>query len=102
MKLSYPPSERKKVGFNSLDDEEFTIPYITNTIPNSSAGHHIPSKAKRNVRIIAINGEEPIKSQGVIDELNRYQTPSGKYNTKISIFRRKSYERTDLEYSLQF
>ena len=25
-----------KVGFNLLDDEYFTIPYITDTIPNSS------------------------------------------------------------------
>ena len=35
--------------------------------------------------------------QGVIDELNRHQTPQGKYKIKISLFRRKSNQRTDLE-----
>ena len=47
---------RKKVGFNLLDDSEFTIPYITDTIPNLPAGHQLTSQAKRNVWIIAING----------------------------------------------
>ena len=28
------PSYGKKIVFNSLDDEDFTIPYITDTIPN--------------------------------------------------------------------
>ena len=31
--IELPPSG-KKIGFNSLDDEDFTIPYITDTIPN--------------------------------------------------------------------
>ena len=47
--------------------------------------------------IIAINGEEPITYQGVLDELNRHQTPWGKYKINISLRRRKSYQRTDLE-----
>ena len=47
--------------------------------------------------IVAINGEEPITSQSVIDELNRHQTPQGKSKIKISLCRRKSYQRTDLE-----
>ena len=47
--------------------------------------------------IVAINGEEPITYQGVIDELNRNQTPWGKYNIKISLCRRKNYQRTDPE-----
>ena len=50
-----PPSG-KKVGFNLLDDEDFTIPYITDTIPNSPDGHQLPSQAKRSVWIVAING----------------------------------------------
>ena len=49
------------------------------------------------VWIIAINGEEHITAQGVIDELNRHQTPRGKSYTKISLCIRKSYQRTDLE-----
>ena len=32
----------KKVGFNLLDDEVFTIPYIIDTIPNSPASHQLP------------------------------------------------------------
>ena len=47
----------KKVGFNLLDYEEFTIPYINDTTPNSPAGNKLTPQAKRNVCIIAINGE---------------------------------------------
>ena len=47
--------------------------------------------------IIAINGEETITSQGAPGEINHHQTPRGKYKVKICIFRRKSYQRTDLE-----
>ena len=36
--IELPPSG-KKIGFNLLDDEDFTIPYITGTIPNSPSGH---------------------------------------------------------------
>ena len=47
--------------------------------------------------IVAINGEEPITAQGVIDELNCHQTSRGKSKIKISLCRRKRYQRTDLE-----
>ena len=47
--------------------------------------------------IISINGEEPITTQGVLDELNSYQTPHRKSKVKISLFKRKSCHRTDLE-----
>ena len=40
-----------------MDDEDFTIPYINDTIPDSPAGHQFPTQAKQNVWIIAINGE---------------------------------------------
>ena len=60
-----------------MDDEYFTVPKITDTIPNSPASHQLSSQAKSNVWIVAINGEQPIKSQGVIDELNTHQTPRG-------------------------
>ena len=46
-----------KIGFNGLDDKDFTIPYITDNIPNLPAGHQLPSQAKINVWIININGE---------------------------------------------
>ena len=68
-----------------MDDEDFIITYVTNIIPNSPAGNKLPTQAKRNVWIIAINGEEPITSQGALDELNRHQTPRGKYKVNISI-----------------
>ena len=53
--IELPPSGNK-IGFNLLYDEYFTIPYITDTIPNSPDGHQLPSQAKRNVWIVAING----------------------------------------------
>ena len=86
-----------KVGLNLLDDDDFTIPYITDTIPNSPSGDQLPSQAKINVWIVATNGEYPITAQGVLDELNCHQTPQDKSNIKISLYRRKSYQRTDLE-----
>ena len=46
--------------------------------------------------IIAINREELITDQGVLDELNFHQTPHGKSNIIISLCRRKSYQITDL------
>ena len=87
----------KKVGFKLLNNEDFRIPYITDTIPNSLAVHQLPSQANRHVWIIAFNGEEPITAQCVLDELNRHQTPRGKSNIKISLCRRKNYQRTYIE-----
>ena len=46
--------------------------------------------------IVAINGEEPITAKILLDELNRHQTPWGKSKTKISLCKRKSYQRKDL------
>ena len=77
-----PPS-RKEVGFNLLDDKDFKIPYIADIIPTSSAGHQLTQQAKRNLLIIAINGEETIKAQGVLDELNFHQTLREKSKIKI-------------------
>ena len=53
--IELPPSGNK-VGFNLLDDEDFIITHITDTISNSLASHQLPSQAKRNLWIIAING----------------------------------------------
>ena len=94
--IQLPPSGNK-VGFNLLDDEDFTIPYITDTIPNLPAGHKLLSQAYRNMCIVAINGEEPTTSQGLLDELNRHKYPHGKSKINISICKRKSYQRTDFE-----
>ena len=53
----YLPPSGNKVGFNLLDDEYFTIPYIPDTIPNLSDGHQPPTQVKLNIWIIYINGE---------------------------------------------
>ena len=45
------------IGFNLLDDDKFTIPYIIFTITNSPDGNKIPTWAKKNVLIIDISGE---------------------------------------------
>ena len=47
--------------------------------------------------IIAINGEDPITAKGALDELNFHQTPRGKSKAEISIYRRKSYQRKEIE-----
>ena len=94
--IDLPPSG-KKIGFNLLDDEDFTIPYITNTIPNSPSGRQLLSQANINVWIVAINGEQPITDQGVLDELNFNQSPRGKSKIEIILFRRESYQRKNIE-----
>ena len=83
MKIDLPPSG-SKIGFNLLDNEYFTIPYITDTIPNSTAGHQLLSQAKTKVWIVAINGEDTIKAQGVLDKLNHHQTTQSKHKIKIT------------------
>ena len=79
-----PPSG-KKIGFKLQEDEDFTIPYVTDTIPNSPTVHQLPIQAKKIVLIIEINGEETITSQGALDEINYYQTPCGKFKVSIRL-----------------
>ena len=47
--------------------------------------------------IVSINGEDHITAEGALDELKFRRTPRGTFKVKINIFRRKSYQRTDLE-----
>ena len=44
----------------------------------------------KHVWTIALNGEEPIRDQGALDEPNYHQTPRGKSKVKISICIRNS------------
>ena len=90
-----PPAENI-IGFDLLDDEYVTIPYVNDTIPHSPAGIQPQSQGKRNLWIIAITGEELIKFQGALDELNSHQNPSVKSKVGIIICRRKSYQSTYL------
>ena len=66
----YLPPSGKKIGFNLLEDEDFTIPYITDKTPNSPAGHQLQTKANQKMWIMAINGEYPTTDQGVFDKIN--------------------------------
>ena len=68
----------------------------TNTIPNSPAGNQLTSQDKRNMWIIAINGEEPITAQGALDYINLHQTPLGKSKVKIILCRGNINQRTDI------
>ena len=43
------PPFGNKIGFNLLDDEYFTIPYITFTISSSLAGHQLPAQDKKKI-----------------------------------------------------
>ena len=61
-----PPSG-KKIGFNILDEKDFTIPYVIDTIPNSPASHQLLTQVKKNVWMIATNREELVTAQGAID-----------------------------------
>ena len=79
------PPDGKRIDFNLLDDDEFTIPYVTDKIPNSPAGHQLSTQAKQNMWIVDINGEDSITAQGALDEINRHQTLHEKSKVKISI-----------------
>ena len=68
-----------------MGDEYFTIPYINNKVPNSPAGHQLPTQANKRLWMIYINGEDPITDQGALDELNNNQTTRGKSKVKISL-----------------
>ena len=71
---------------------------MIDTTPNSPAGHKLLTQAKRNVKVVDINVEEPITYQGAIYEIQHHQTPRGKSKVEISLYRRKSYQRTYIEY----
>ena len=58
------PSSGNKIGFNLLDDNEFTIPYILDEIMNSPAGNKLPTHANNNIWIIDIHVEEPLAANG--------------------------------------
>ena len=91
------PTSGMKTGFNLLDDEDFTIPYIIDTTQNSPAGYQLPTQDNKNLRIIDINKEDPNKDQGELDKLQYHQTLSGKYKFNIRLFIRNRYHRTYLE-----
>ena len=94
-KIELPPFGNK-IGFNSLDNEEFTIPYITDTITNSPAGHQIQKQAKKKLWIIDINGWELIKARGAIDKPGNCQTTHGNQRL-ISVHAEGRYSRGNIQ-----
>ena len=54
MKIELPLSVNN-IAFNLLNDDFFTIPYITDTITNSPSGRQLPTQDKGNVCIIRSN-----------------------------------------------
>ena len=48
------PPDGRKIGFNLLDDEDFTIPYVIDTIPNSPSIHQLPTQAKKCGPLLSI------------------------------------------------
>ena len=81
----------KKIYFNLFDHEYFTIPYVIDTIPNTSDGHKIPVQANKHVWIIAINGEYIITDQDALDELQHHNNQRGEYKVNIRLFIGKIY-----------
>ena len=94
MKLSYLLLERKLVLiYWMINILQSLISLIQSQI------HQLVIKFQyrlKYVLIIDINGEEPITAQGDLNELNLHKNPCGKSKVKISICRRKIYQRTDL------
>ena len=50
------PPDGKKIGFNLVDGDYFTIPYIIDVIPNSPDGHQLPTQAQKHFWFVIING----------------------------------------------
>ena len=74
-----------------MDDKDFTIPYVTDKIPNSLAGSQLTTQARKNVWMVAINGEDTITAQVALDELDCHQNPRGKCKFGFILSRRKIY-----------
>ena len=91
------PPDGKKIGINLLDDAYFTTPYIIDTIQNSPASNELPTHSHKSICIININGEDTITNKGSLDELHSYHTPQCKSRVNIILYRRKIYQKMDLE-----
>ena len=85
------PPYGKKIGFNLLYDEYFTIHYVTDKTLNPPDGNKLTTQSKRNVWIISINQEEPITDKSALEKLSCHKNTHGKSKVNMSPFRRKSY-----------
>ena len=62
-KIELPPPV-EEIGFNFMDDNEFTIPYIIDIFTNLLTSRQLLTHDKKNVLAVAVNGEEPIPEKG--------------------------------------
>lgn len=67
------PTYPTTVGIEILDDVTLNLPYIKSCVYNSVAYRNIPSKFRRNMFLININGESPITSQFAYDLIKEIQ-----------------------------
>ena len=94
--IELPPSG-KKIDINLLDDEYFTMTYVIDTIPNSLAGHQLPTQANKKIWVVAINREDTITAEGMLDELQIYHTRHVKSKVNISLCIRNNHQRIYLK-----
>ena len=66
--LDIPPSGIK-IGLNLLDNNEFTIPYILDIVPNSPYVHQLSTQSKKYLFIVSIHGGEQLTEKQLLDEL---------------------------------
>ena len=92
------PPNGKNIGFNLLDDEDLTIPYVVDTILYLPAFYQLTTHANKNMWFMDINSEEPMISQGAIDELQRHHNQRVKFKFKASLYISKIYQRKNLKY----
>ena len=52
-----------------MDDEDFSILYLLETIPNYPAGNQLPYQEKNNILVLEIYGEEIINAKVSLEEL---------------------------------
>ena len=64
------PSIGNQISFNLMDDDDFKIPYIIDTIPNFPVSHKLPTQEKKNAWIISINVEDIITTKGELENCN--------------------------------
>ena len=78
-----------------MDENDFTISYIIDNITNSPEGHQL--LPNDNVCIIYNNGEDPIPAKGSLGKLQCYHTQCENSESKISLYRKKIYQFTNIE-----
>ena len=61
-----------------MNGDDFTITYILVVIIYSPEVHQLQYQAQNNIWIVEIDGEDTITDKGDIENIQKYQTNSGK------------------------